>query len=63
MNIQNQIIICLFIIIVLIIGRICGYSEKNIMKLVKWFIGFECMTFVIVIIDTLQVVINLFTKN
>ena len=58
--------ICL-IIVVMIVGKACGYSENLIIDLVKFIIGFEIIVSIRFIITKSkklkQLAIKIFTKN
>ena len=64
MTISKQ--ICL-IIVVMIVGKACGYSENLIIDLVKFIIGFEIIVNIKFIAkkskELKQFAINIFTKN
>ncbi len=61
----------LFSICIMIVGKICGYSEKLLLDFlastIKWFVGFEilvnCKIVVRKIGDYIRIAINFFTKN
>lgn len=40
MKIPKQIVL---VILVMVVGKACGYSEESIMSLVKFIIGLECL--------------------
>lgn len=58
--------ICL-VIVIMLVGKDCGYSEELIIGLVKYIIGFEILLNAKVIIKTAKGIyefaIKLFTKN
>lgn len=58
--------LCL-VIIVMLVGKVCGYSEELIMDLVKFIIGFEILVNAKFIIEKtkngIEFTIEFFTKN
>lgn len=40
MKIPEQIVLVILVILVMVVGKACGYSEESIMSLVKFIIGF-----------------------
>ena len=56
-----------FAIIVMLVGKVCGYSEKLIIDLVKYIIGFEILLNAKFIIkktkNSIEFAIKFFTKN
>ena len=56
-----------FAIVVMIVGKVCGYSEESIMDLVKFIIGFGIVINIKFIIkkgkDIKEYAIKFFTKN
>lgn len=56
-----------FMIIVMLVGKVCGYSEELIMDLVKFIIGFEILVNAKFIIkktkNGIEFTIKFFTKN
>ena len=56
-----------FVIVVMIVGKVCGYSEESIMDLVKFIIGFGIVINAKFIIkkgkDIKEYAIRFFTKN
>ena len=58
--------LCL-VIIVMLVGKVCGYSEEMIMDLVKFIIGFEILVNAKFIIKKtkagIEITIKFFTKN
>lgn len=55
------------VIIVMIVGKVCGYREELIIDLVKYIIGFEILLNARFIIkktkNSIEFIINFFTKN
>ena len=56
-----------FMIIVMLVGKVCGYSEELIMDVVKFIIGFEILVNAKFIIkktkNGIEFTIKFFTKN
>lgn len=56
-----------FMIIIMIVGKVCGYSEELIIDLVKYIIGFKVLLNAKFIINKtkngIEFAIRLFTKN
>lgn len=56
-----------FVIIVMLVGKVCGYSEELIIDLVKYIIGFEILLNAKFIIkktkSSIEFAIKFFTKN
>ena len=66
MKIQNQLLKIVFVIIVLVVGNVCGYSEECILKLVKCYFGFDILanfTFSVNWKKVFKIGLNIFTKN
>lgn len=55
------------VIVVMLVGKVCGYSEKSIMDLVKYIISFGILVKAKFIIkklkDIKEFTLTLFTKN
>ena len=64
MKIPEQIVL---VIVVMLVGKACGYSEESIMSLVKFIIGFAIIVNAKFIIkkskDIKEYAIKFFTKN
>ena len=64
MKIPEQIVL---VIVVMLVGKACGYSEESIMSLVKFIIGFGIVVNTKFIIkkgkDIKEYIIKIFTKN
>ena len=64
MKIPEQIV---FVVVVMLVGKACGYSEESIMNLVKFIIGFGIVVNIKFIIkktkEIKEYAIKFFTKN
>ena len=64
MKIPEQFVL---VIVVMLVGKACGYSEESIMSLVKFIIGFGIVVNTKFIIkkgkDIKEYIIKIFTKN
>ena len=64
MKIPERIVL---VIVVMLVGKACGYSEESIMSLVKFIIGFGIVVNTKFIIkkgkDIKEYIIKIFTKN
>lgn len=66
MKIQNQLLRIVFVLGVLVVGNVCGYSEDAVLTIVKCYFGFEIVASATLSINWKKVVkfgLNIFTKN